>query len=258
MATAGSDGTRRTPREIVDQGPPLPTRQIMHQWWRDIAFLHWRADPAVVAPLLPPGVRPDVHDGSTWVGLIPFRMVGAGLGDTRPVPWLGDFLETNVRLYGVDDSGRRGVVFASLEAERAVVSAAAVASFGVPYKWARMSGTPLLAGDPTGAWVSYESRRRTGRHPRTRIEVVVGQPVAEPTGLHLFLTARFGLHTRAFGRTWWVPNTHGPWPLHEARLTHLDDQLVASAGLPGLTDGPPDSVLFSPGVRTTFGLPQRL
>ena len=32
---------------------------------------------------------------------------------------------------------------------------------------------------------------------------------------------------------------------------------MAAAGLPGLAASPPDSVLFSSGVRTVFGLPQR-
>ena len=90
----------------------------MDQWWRDITFLHWPVDPALVAPLLPRGVRPDLYGGAAWVGLIPFRMVDAGVGSGRPVPWLGTFLETNVRLYSTDDRGRRGVVFCSLDADR--------------------------------------------------------------------------------------------------------------------------------------------
>lgn len=53
-------------------------------------------DPAAVSHLMPPGVRPDTLDGRTYVGLIPFRMVDAGLGRGPAVPWLGTFLETNV------------------------------------------------------------------------------------------------------------------------------------------------------------------
>ena len=52
-----------------------------------------------------------------------------------------------------------------------------------------------------------------------------------------------------------MPNNHGVWPLHEATLLHLQDTLVAAAGLPGVVDTPPDSVLFSPGVHAFFGLP---
>jgi hypothetical protein len=42
----------------------------------------------------------------------------------------------------------------------------------------------------------------------------------------------------------------------DAQLLDLKDELVAAAGLPGLTSRPPDSVLFSRGVRTQFGRPQ--
>lgn len=241
------------------QGPPLPTRQVMSQWWRDIAFLHWRVDPEVVAPLMPAGVRPDVHDGSSWVGLIPFRMVDAGIGRGRPVPHFGTFLETNVRLYSVDDAGRHGVVFRSLEAQWPSVVAAARVGFGVPYQWARMSVEPAEAGpQPEGRTLSYRTRRHGRSGAGGRIDVEIGAPVPDPSPLELFLTARFGLHTSILGRTLWVPNTHGPWPLRRARVTHLEDTLVTAAGLPDVTRSAPDSVLFSTGVRTVFGLPQRL
>ena len=39
---------------------------------------------------------------------------------------------------------------------------------------------------------------------------------------------------------------------------HYNDTVAEAAGLPGVTTRPPDSALFSTGVRTVFGLPQRL
>ena len=234
------------------QGPPLPTPQIMSQWWRDISFVHWPVDPARVAPMMPPGVRPDLYDGAAWVGLIPFRMVDAGVGTVGPVPYLGSFLETNVRLYSVDEADRHGVVFRSLEAERLAVVLGANASFNVPYKWARMSY------GASGTLVRYETRRLTPARTRSLLELEVGDPVERPTELDLFLTARFGLHTSVLGRSFWIPNTHGPWPLRRATVTALDDELVAASGLPGVVATEPGSVLFSTGVRTVFGLPQRL
>ncbi len=247
----------------------------MQQHWRDITFVHWRVDPERVARYMPEGVRPDVHDGSSWVGLIPFRMVDAGVGPGRPVPWLGTFLETNVRLYSRDDAGRRGVVFLSLDAQRLGVVVGARLLFGTPYQWARMRFAPQpVPSDPTGTVVTYAARRfrgpwhrwpRTGRRPSppgpsptSRLCVRVGERVAAPAPLELFLTARFGLHTAVAGRALWVPNTHAPWPLHRAEVIELDDRFVAAAGLPGVTDRPPDSVLFSPGVGTSFGRPVRI
>src|SRR3954453_15038508 len=103
---------------------------MMSQRWRDLTFLHWAVDPAEVAHRMPSGVRPDTLGGVTYVGLIPFRMVGAGVARGPAVPWLGTFLETNVRLYSVDRTGRRGIVFLTLEANRAAVVLGARAAFG--------------------------------------------------------------------------------------------------------------------------------
>lgn len=240
------------PAPLVADGAPLASRPIMSQWWRDLSFVHWPVDPERVAPLLPPGVRPDLYDGSAWVGLIPFRMVDAALGRGRPVPWLGTFLETNVRVYSVDDAGRRGVVFCSLDADRGAVVAGARVAFGTPYRWARMSERH------DGRRHRYLTQRRGRGGPRTLLELETVSDVVEPTDLELFLTARFGLHTTILGRTWWIPNTHGPWPLQRARVLRLEDELVAAAGLRGVSGSPPASVLHSAGVRTEFGRPVRI
>lgn len=238
-------------------GPALAGPRLMRQTWADIAFVHWAVEPAAVERFMPPGVRPDVLDGSTYVGLIPFRMQDAGFGRGPTVPWLGTFLETNVRLYSVDDAGRHGVVFLSLESSRLVVSALARLVFGTPYTWARMTADDA-APRPDGAVHSYETRRRWPgpRGAGGLIEVRPGAPLPDPSELEHFVTARFGLHTQVLGRTWWVPNTHTAWPLHRAELVSLDDSLVEAAGFPGLASTPPASVLWSPGTFTTFGFPR--
>jgi uncharacterized protein YqjF (DUF2071 family) len=236
--------------------PPLGG--VLHeQDWQSLTFLHWRVDPAEVAPHLPPGTRPDVFDGSAWVGLIPFRLANAtapGFRALGPIPWAGTFPEINVRLYSVGDDGRRGVVFSSLESSRLAAVSAAQALFGLPYRWARMS----ISTDADGV-ISYRSERRGdagfgGRPgPHSRID-------ARPTGvdrsddeLGIFLTARWGLHVARGGRTRYIPNEHPSWTLVNAELQFLDDELLAAAGFPGLAGRAPDSVLFSPGVHTAFG-----
>ena len=221
-------------------------RPLLVQRWTDLAFLHWPADPALVAPLLPRGTVPDILDGVTFVGLIGFRMRGAGFLNGPGVPWLGDFCETNVRLYSVDDRGRRAVVFRSLEAERLIPVLVARAWLRLPYMWARMR----LTRD--GDVLTYSSRRRSATPATNEMTVRVGAPITEPTSLEHFLTARWGLHTAAWGRTRHLANEHPPWPLHRAELLRLSDTLIAAAGLPQPTT-PPVSVLYSPGVPVTFG-----
>ena len=239
-----------TPEPISAIAPPLPGPAIIRQRWRDAVFLHWRADPALVAPLLPPGTVPDEFDGSTWVGLIPFRLEASQFFTAPPVPWLGTFLETNVRLYAVDGQGRRGVVFSTLEAQHLLPVLTAQVARGLPYRWARMRSRRI------GDEFAYASERLTGpTRPRTRIRVRIGdEPVTEDP-LAEFLTARWAMHVARGSRTTYWRNAHEPWPLVTAELLELRDELVADAGFPGLADRAPDSVLFSPGVTTGFSAP---
>jgi uncharacterized protein YqjF (DUF2071 family) len=208
--------------------------------------VHWRVDPARVAPLLPAGVRPDEFDGSTWVGLIAFVLDRATLFGSPPIPYFGNFVEINVRLYGVDASGRRGVVFASLEASRLAAVVAARAAFSLPYYWSRTSI------EREGGDIRYRGRRHFRATAssllviRPDMQAQVDDPLAD------FLTARWALFETRGRRTIYLRNAHEPWPLFEAGLVSVDDGLVAAAGLPGVTDRVPDSVLYSPGVTTRF------
>lgn len=246
------DGLPRT-------APPLPGRAVVEQSWRDLVFLHWRADPAHVQQYLPKGTRPDVVDGSTWVGLIPFV-----LADTRfpPLPALhrlGTFVEVNVRLYARDVAGRRGVVFRTLEAGRLLPVVAARIGFGLPYHWARASVT--RRADAAGLELDFRSRRRGPGGPSTRIRARLGAPVADDApdaALAHFLTDRWGYHERHLGRTMWARNTHAPWQLQRAELLELDDDLLAATGFPDLAGRLPDSVLASTGVRTAFSRPRAI
>jgi len=252
---------------VSPDAPTLRAPVIMNQDWRDLTYLHWAVDPAEVAHRMPPGVRPDVIDGATYVGLVPFRMVDAGPGRRSSVPWLGTFLETNVRLYSVDSEGRRGVVFLSLDTDRLAVVLGARAGFAVPYRWARMSydAQPAARPDgraghagPEGVVHTYRARLRRPAGPATsHVSIRVGAPrVAD--ALDDFVSARWRLHTRVLGRTLRVPNAHGRWPLHDAEVVALDDGLLGSVGLGHLARRTPDHVAFSPGVHTEFGLPQRV
>ena len=239
------------PAEPVTTTTPRPLRaRVLRQRWADLAMLHWEVPVAAVQPFLPAGVRPDTVDGRTYVGLIPFRMVDAGFGVGPPVPFLGTFLETNVRLYSVDAAGRRGIVFRSLDADRLAVVLGARGALGLPYVWSRMRFG--RAGVGPDAVLQYATRRRSGG-PSSRLVLRPGAVIDRPSELDLWLTGRWGLHTRFAGGTRYLTNEHEPWPLHRAEVLALDDGLVAAAGFPDVAARPPDSVLWSPGVRAAFG-----
>lgn len=236
--------------------PALRGLAMSAQRWEDLTFLHWPIEPELVAPFFPAGSRPDVIDGVSYVALVPFVMRGAGPSGHLGVPYFGDFCETNVRLYSVDDDGRHGVVFRSLESSRLATVLLARFGLGLPYTWARMRHRTRITGDFQAQHAYLTRRRWPGRGPGGSVQLQVGEQVV-PTDLETWLTARWGLHTRLFGRTLWIPNEHPAWTLHSATLTHFDDSLVAAAGI----DVSPSDMLrplWSPGVRTTFGLPTSL
>jgi uncharacterized protein len=228
--------------------PPLPGPVAFDQRWSDLTFLHWPVRPESIAHLYPPGTRPDVFaDGMTYVALVPFAITRTNVVAALPLPYFGSFLETNVRLYSIDDAGRHGVLFRSLETARLAVVPAIRIGLGIPYTWARMR----LTRD--GDYLTYDSLRRwPHRGLRSRLTIAVGA-VVDPTPLEVWLTARWGAHTRKAGRTWWVPNEHEPWPLRAADVVELSDELVRAGTVQPAGDRL--RALFSPGVRTRFGRP---
>lgn len=226
------------PEPVTAEPPPRPRPAPLGVALADATFLHWPVDPARVRPLLPPGTEPDTADGDTHVGLVAFRM-----------RCFGEFLETNVRVYSVDEQGRRGTVFLTMEADRLPWVLAGRAA-GLPYCWSRMS----LVRDVHV--LTYRSSRNWPGPPalRNRVQVRVGRPV-DGTPLEHFLTARWRLHLGVAGGTLTAPLWHDRWPLHTAELLDLDDQLIAATGLPGPTTAP-TSVLYAPAAYGRFGLPR--
>jgi uncharacterized protein YqjF (DUF2071 family) len=123
----------------------------------------------------------------------------------------------------------------------------------VPYRWAR------IRSERSADHLAYRSRRLAppGRRSTTDFAVRPREQVAADP-LSIFLTARWGMHHHVVRRQpLWVPNAHDPWPLRRAELLHCDDGLLAAAGFPDVAARRPESVLWSPGVRTRFGMPRR-
>jgi uncharacterized protein YqjF (DUF2071 family) len=239
----------------VTPAPPHTVRPVtLTQRWQHLTFLHWRIDPGAAARLMPPGVRPDVAEDSSYVGLVAFHTASTGLAGLPGLPYAGVFSEINVRLYSVGPDGRRGVVFRSLDASRLLPVAAARAALRLPYQWSGMR--VKVDGDD----ITYTSRRRWPgpRGAGLRLAVHVGERIPEPSPLEHFLTARWGLHaTWYLGRPCYLPIEHPPWSLRRARLTGLTETLVEAAGLPAPA-GEPFSVLYATGVPFRAGLPQFL
>ena len=228
--------------------PSIPKPVLLQQSWRDVVFVHWPVQPEAVARLFPRATRPDTLNGQTFVGVVAFTIPATRLAGLLNI---GATYELNVRLYSVDEQGRQGVVFLSMDVNHPAMVVGARLLPQLPYMWSHLE--PVR---PAPARAGLRLHRRLPLPLHARVEVEVGDPLPEPTELDVFVTARWGLHTSTVLGTTWVPVTHPYWPLHRARLRHLDQSLLVSAGVPAI-DEEPVGMLWSPGLEAEVGLPTR-
>lgn len=245
---------------VVADPPPLDRRAIMRQRWSDLAYFHWRYPPDVVQAHLPPGITVDTFDGRAWVGLVPFVMRDVRLGPVPPLPYLGSFVEVNVRTYVIDEHGRRAVWFWSLDVPRLAIVAVARTCFSLPYCWS-LGARHDVSVDVDGERHRY-TMRRTWPRRRTGITVAdiayrVGEPIsdAEVTELDHFLTARWALVTHRRGEVRRGRIHHQRWPLHRVEDVRVEQSVIEATGLPSPTGEP--LALCTPGVDVSVSWLER-
>jgi hypothetical protein len=230
--------------------PPFPGGALLTQTWRDLVYVHWPVPTESVERYFPAGTRPDTFAGSTFVGIVGLTMSSTQVGG---VLGIGSIHELNVRLYSVDNAGRHGVVFLSMDVSRPDVALTGRLALGLPYLW---SDVRTLHRSETNHGFRVRRRRPPGLH--AAVDVEIGDPLTRPAPLEVFLTARFWLHTRTLLRTTTVvPITHPAFPLFQAHPGHVDRSLLTAVGLPVPT-AQPMGVLWSPGVGARIGRPRGL
>lgn len=239
---------------------PIPTARVrypvMRMRWEALTYLHWDLDPSLVAANLPEGLEPDVHEGRAYVGLVPFRMAGIGLGPPGIRLPQSTFPETNVRTYVVGPDGGRGVYFHSLDIAYLAPTAVARTAYQLPYCWSTMH--IARRGDRVG----YLARRRwpAPRGASSRVVVEVGEavPPAERTSLDEFLSSRWSLYeVGPRGAVIRARVEHGPWPMRSAEVAVCEDEFVAAAGY-DLGARPPGHVRYGGDVEVRVGPPRRV
>ncbi len=229
---------------ITADPPPNHWRPVMRQQWTELAYFHWPYAPDVVQRLLPRGVTVDTSGNKAWVGLIPFEMRNVQLGPTPALPWLGSFIEINVRTYVTDSLGRRAVWFFSLDVPRSVIVAVARSVFALPYCWAH--ATHVQDGDRH----HYEMTRRWPGNsaPHADMRFRIGERIENGAvgELEHFLCARWALLTKRRSQLLCGRVHHPRWPLHRVEDVEIDQTVIEAAGLPS-PEGAPHA-LYSPGV----------
>ncbi len=214
----------------LDHRPwPLPAgRWTLRQSWRDLLFAHWPVPAADLRKLVPDGLNLEEYDGTAWVGVVPFRIVGLMRRPFPDLPGVSAFPELNLRLY-VERDGKPGVWFLSLDAANALAVWAARRFFYLPYWRARINFSAGADG------FRFRSDR-VGPAPAVGFEAAY-RPAAEPFearpgSLEAFLVERYCLYARsADGRLYRGEVHHAPWPLQRAEGSVDAGELLRPHGL---------------------------
>jgi len=214
--------------------PMAQTPWVMTQTWHDLLFAHWRIDPSLLRPKVPPPFELDLFDREAWIGIVPFRMSNVGPRGVASLPWVSEFPELNVRTY-VRVGDRPGVYFFSLDAGSALAVRAARFLLNLPYFAAAMNVTA------SGTEIAYESRRLDNEQAELRADYgPVGAVFEAAEGaLEYFLTERYCLyHVTRHGTPYRMEIHHPSWPLQRAQAEIRRNGMAAASGLT-LDDAPP-------------------
>ncbi len=214
--------------ERLDHRPwPIPrSLWTWRQSWRDLLFAHWPVPPDALAPLVPAPLEVQEFDGTSWVGVVPFRMAGVMRRPLPDLPWISAFPELNLRLY-VEYQGRPGVFFLSLDATNPLAVWAARRFFHLPYEHASID----IARSGDG--FHYRARRRDGEAAFEGEYAPAGAVRESRAGtLEHWLTERYCLYACSpRGDLLRAEVHHVPWPLQDATASIARNTIGAPHGL---------------------------
>ncbi len=215
-------------RRPTDPDPDSSTR-LLKMVWSHRLFLHWPADPEELQKHVPEQLELDIAQNNAWLGITACRLSSVRPVLAPPMPGLSSFNEVNVRVC-VMHEGERGVYFFSLDASSSVAVWTARTFLHLPYFRARIQNTRRADS------FHFVSRRSHQGAQGAMFDCTwtTGKPVpASRRGdLANFLTERHQTFTVHRGRVYVCQVAHDPWPLREAKVSNLETNLFAAAGVP--------------------------
>ncbi len=216
--------------------------------WRYLAVLNYVVDPAIVAPLVPPGTELDFENGETYVSIVGFLFL-----DTRllglPVPLHRDFEEVNLRFYvrkKSADTWRRGVVFVRELVPRRAIALVARVFYGERYRALPMKHDI----EHVDLRLRVEYAWRPGRKWESLKVTATGEPQSIAAGSHAdFITEHYWGFTCVKDGCGEYRVEHPRWKIWTAESFELNADLASLYGesFGETLAGPPRSAFIADG-----------
>lgn len=204
--------------------PLLQKKWTWRQSWCDLLFMHWPISKAKLQPLIPQKLKVQEFEGTSWIGVVPFRMQGVMRRPFPDLPWISAFPELNLRIY-VEYENKPGVWFFSLDAANPLAVWAARKFFHLPYFWSEISLTKTKENE-----YLYQSFRKNKKAPlefKAKYQPQSNPYQASPGTLEHWLTERYCLYTQdKKGNLLRAEVHHQPWPLQKASAQIFKNELL--------------------------------
>lgn len=227
----------------------LKKTALMHQEWHNLLFLHWRIPDALIREHIPEDLCIDQHEGSAWIGIIPFQMRKLRPRLLPALPSISNFVEINLRTYVRDRHQRKGVWFFSLDTQNPLGNWIARTCFHLNYRYALTdhSQTSNREASPISYRLRFPSQSECKRTEESFIwahDETTFKPSQNMHSLEYFLTERYRLFSYNYRKKQLITGTlsHAPYQLNRPKLKAYSTGLFASNGID--FDAPaPESVL---------------
>ena len=196
--------------------------------WSNLILVTYAFDPAVLAPILPPGCVADVVDGRAFASLVAFDFLDCRVLGVR---WPGfvNFPEVNLRAYVRDAaSGQRGVTFVGEFVPQRFVAWCARTLYGEPYRAVEMSSAVAVRD---GAIDVRHALAIDGRPQSIRVVADADAHVPPADGPdHFFKEHAWGFNRSPGGRRRTYHVVHPRWAVHAVRSLDLDYDFARAYG----------------------------
>ncbi|MEM7672953.1 MAG: DUF2071 domain-containing protein [Verrucomicrobiota bacterium] len=200
---------------------------VMRQRWESLLFLHWEMPTDSIQEMLPEGLYVDTYSGQAYIGVVPFLMRKVRPRFLFCVPGISNFLELNLRTYVVDDEGRKGVWFFSLDANQRLAVWIARKCFALPYYFAKMK---YKRGDDGFAY--FDSYRAGSAAQRFGYQKTSKAEEAREGSFSHFLVERYSLFSsdEQTGRLYLGHIRHRPYRLATVEISSYSEELFKLSG----------------------------
>jgi uncharacterized protein len=214
--------------------PLPPGRWAVTQRWNDLLFAHWPVPASTLAGLLPEWLQPDTHQGSAWLGAVPFWLDRIRIRGVPPLPGIRNFPDLQLRTYVRDQyTGTPGVYSFSFDASNLLAIAVARTLYHLPYYWAEMRFEQRTEREFAFSSSRHFAKRQVNFNARYRGLGATRKTVELSAGsFEYFFSERFYLFSaNRAGQPIRAHLHHVPWPLEDAEAEIERNDLAAAIGI---------------------------